>query len=568
LSRTQKPGTTFGSEGKTFWFRPDADVLIDFNELTPPSGVYPIDQRPSWATYGDRLLEVGGSTENLVVTGDYKYWKQGIRPPKVVPEVTLTGTGWTAELIVYYTLYDAESDERSALSAPSATQSASNQGIRADNMDDVADALGRATHVEAWLSVDGGLPRLAVQREIGMTGNVTLPDSLGELGESFTEEFELFPRCRYNVIWHDRQIMSGDDENPNRIYVSLIGLPERRALFSLDTKTRQPVTGLFVVNDQLIVGCPFAQERMHGYTEDDLGIEIAQPNIGLVSHWSVQVIHGYAWFLSQIGWYVTDGSAWFFVSKDIDTKLAAEYETDRVQYEDTWSVYDPKSHVYIADAGTNHSSFTGQSVRWAADYKPVLPAVGGGMGQPNWSYDVSTRIYNCGAVMAVPGSKRHDVFFGGPNGIIYKQIPENETDAGDSYNKLFHVIHATEYFGDCGGDLAHGKEITEVDFFVRSEFSQWEGAVYSGDAEPYPQATPAFETGTVAASELIIEDDFIYTMQPQWTHRYPTVQLPGQGFQVEIVATAPTDDFEYAGYAMEWKEGIYDRTPALAEELS
>jgi hypothetical protein len=150
--------------------------------------------------------------------------------------------------------------------------------------------------------------------------------------------------------------------------------------------------------------------------------------------------------------------------------------------------------------------------------------------------------------MAIPGSKRQDVFFGGPDGIIYKQGIGLQSDAADSYQKVFHVIHATEYFGDCGGDLAHGKEITEIDFFVRAESSSWEGAIYSGDAEPYPQATPSFETGTVAASELVIsEDGFDYTMQPQWTHRYPTVQLPGQGFQVEIVAALPEDDFEYAG---------------------
>lgn len=535
-------------------------MALDFHELVPPATIYAINSRPSWATYGDRLLEVGGSTENMVVTGDYRYWKQGIRPPKMVPAVTLAGTGWTADLIVYFTLYDEESDERSALSAASATTSAVNQAITVTNLDDVSDPLGRATHAEAWLSVDGSLPRLAVQRQIGMVGDVTLPSTLGELGETFAEDFDLFARCRYNVAWHDRQVMSGDDENPNLIYVSLIGLPERRALFSLPTKTRQRVTGLFVVNDQLIVGCQFAQERMHGYTEDDLAIEIAQPNIGLVSHHSVYVHDGYAWFMSQRGWYLTDGSAWFYMGKDVEQKFAAEYEANRVDYEQGFAAFDPKSKVYLAGVGTSHSDLAGLDLQWAADVKPVVPQEGGGMAQPNWSYDVSTRRYHCGAVLAIPGSKRQDLFLGGPAGIIYKSVPDAIDDAGDTNQKAFYVVHATEYFGDCGGDLAHGKEVTEVDFFLKSELNGWDGVVYAGDAEPFPQLRPSFETGTIAASYLEIDTE---AMQPQWTHRFPTQQLVGQGFQVEITAVAPDDDFEYAGYSMEWKEGIYDRSAAV-----
>jgi hypothetical protein len=35
----------------------------------------------------------------------------------------------------------------------------------------------------------------------------------------------------------------------------------------------------------------------------------------------------------------------------------------------------------------------------------------------------------------------------------------------------------------------------------------------------------------------------------------------GQGFAVEIVVAAALDDFEIAGYEMEWHDGPFDRLP-------
>jgi len=97
-----------------------------------------------------------------------------------------------------------------------------------------------------------------------------------------------------------------------------------------------------------------------------------------------------------------------------------------------------------------------------------------------------------------------------------------------------------------------------VNLYVRSENNAWFCAVYGGDAEPYPQLVPSFESGTIAASQIYSGD---YLMQPQWTHRFPTPQVVGQGFAVEIVVAAALDDFEIAGYEMEWHDGPFDRFP-------
>lgn len=566
IARTQLPGSSFGSLGLTVWFRPDAPSLIGgFHTLTPPPGVVPIDTPVSWANYrGESLLETGGSSENMVVTGDFGYWKQGIRPPVNPPTGTLGGAGWTASLIAAFTWYDEKTAEHSALSESSVIFAAANQALTITNAN-IVPTNPRVTHIGIWLSVDGNLFRLAALRQIGVAGSITLPSTIGELGEAFVEDFDVFPRCKFNVIWHDRQVMAGDDQNPNIIYFSLIGLPERRALFSIPTKSGQPVTGLFVVNDQLIVGCPFASERVSGYTEDDLGIEIAQPQIGLLSNGGVQVIHGYAWVPTHLGWYVTDGAAWYFMSLDIDSVFIREYEAHRFNYEGMWSVHDPNTRVYVAGVGT-HTDTAEADTRWIADYKPTIPLAGGGMQQPNWMYDTSARPYYCGAALALPRSRRADVFFGGPDGFIYKQDSTlNNDDSADTNLKTMHIISATEYMGDCGGDLAHGKEVTDVQFYLRAEFSAWEGRIHAGDAEPYPQAIPSFDTGIIPASfaEILTPDNVLHTMQPEWTHRFPTPQLVGQGFQFELLVPSADPDVEFAGYDLNWHDGPYDRFSAV-----
>lgn len=558
LARSIVPGS--GVNGHTYWFRPDANSTGKFNEITPPSGIFPVDARPSWATYDLSLLEVGGSTANMVVTGDYDYWTQGMRAPKIKPAAALTGTGWTADLIVYLSEFDEKSGERSSLSIGSDTLTAANQTVKITNVSDMQ-LNPRTTHIEAWLSVDGSLPRLASQREVGFSGDWTMPSSLDQLGEAFTEDFDLFPRCKYNVVWHDRQVMSGDDLNPTIIYFSLIGLPERYSLISVETKTRQRVVALFVVNDQLIVCTQFAWERVSGYTVDDIAIEIFQPNIGCISHHGIVKTHNLAWVPNMLGFHVTDGSAAYPMAMDIDSKFMSEYAANRENYEDMWGVHDPNSRVYQAYVGAHTDDiFTGLNVMWVADYKPVIQQSGGGSSQPNWMYDSITRSLTCAALLALPGVRRQDVFYGDSQGFIYKSDPDDISDFSDTNLKTAHFISATEYMGDVGGDPAHGKQVTEAQVFMRAENNAWSVALHAGDAEPYPQDVPCYQANVAASFEEITDGTIVYTMQPKWTHRFPIpTENAGQGYALEIVIPSARTDTQLVGYGLDWHEGPYDR---------
>lgn len=563
LARTVQPGT-FGIAGKTLWARPQEMISgfvgqLAFQEMVPPTGIFPVDARPSWATYDESLLETGGSTLNMVITGHFNYWSQGIRAPTIKPAAALTGTGWTAVLLVYVSIFDELTNERSPLSVASDALTAANQGIKLTNVASIQ-LPDRATHIEAWLSVDGSVPRLAGQRQIGFTGDWILPSQLGDLGEAFTENFDLFPRCKYNVAWHDRQVMAGDDLNPNLIYFSLIGLPERYSLLSIETKTRQPVTALFVVNEQLIVCTQFAWERVTGFTEDDLGIDIFEPNISCISHHGIVKTHNLAWVPSMLGFHVTDGASQYFVAHDIDVTFVAEYEANRSNYEDMWAVHDPNTRVYQAYVGPA-SDTNNRNTWWVADYKPILSQVGGsGAAQPNWMYDSITRSMTCGALLALPRSHRQDVFFGDSTGMIYFSDPFSTTDFLDTNLKTAHFISSTEYMGDLGGDLMHGKEVTELQIFMTAERNAWSVALHAGDAEPFPQDPPCYSADIAASFKQITIGPTTYTFQAKATHYFPILtRNAGQGYMVEIVIPSADVSTKLAGYAMDWHEGSYDR---------
>ena len=102
---------------------------------------------------------------------------------------------------------------------------------------------GRATHLELWISAAGGLPQMVTRVRMGTTTFVESTAS-EDLGESFMGAFERFPRCTMNAIWNDRQLMAGDPDNPDRVYMSELFFPERYTGLNFRTKDGAPVTGM------------------------------------------------------------------------------------------------------------------------------------------------------------------------------------------------------------------------------------------------------------------------------------------------------------------------------------
>jgi hypothetical protein len=201
------------------------------------------------------------------------------------------------------------------------------------------------------------------------------------------------------------------------------------------------------------------------------------------------------------------------------------------------------------------------------------------MGQPNWSYDVSTREYTCGALMGLPGGRRQDVYQGGTNagtGGIWKTndlTSDPQDDNGDALAKQLWLVGGADFYLDAGGDLLHGKRFTAIEMFVVSEENAWEFNLYGGDEHAYVALgdlvgasgtrVSSFASGSIAASSANLMGTLgtLYAA-PKTVHPFALPQVVGRALTWEVKAGAP-NGMDFRGFQVEWKEGPAPRTPAF-----
>lgn len=259
--------------------------------------------------------------------------------------------------------------------------------------------VSRCSHCELWISTGGGLPQLVMRVAIGVT---TVTESVADanLGESWIGAFERFPRCTMNIIWHDRQLMAGDPDNPDTVYMSETFYPERYAGLSFKTRGGEPVTGLLALRDFCLV---FSRTRMYileGYSEDDFELKPAEQSLGSIGHECNKVVHGAAYIWTDKGPYAYNG-AWHPLSPE------NEFTTPSVS-DSIWvrGVVDPDSNTYsvVSDSLNLFDRYNSLvlpndplnnifSNILVFDYTTVQPETGGGMGTARLSLDAQS-IFN------------------------------------------------------------------------------------------------------------------------------------------------------------------------------
>lgn len=167
--------------------------------------------------------------------------------------------------------------------------------------------MSRATHIELWLSVAGGLPSLIMRLAVGTT-TVTENTAASDLGETFIGAFERFPRCTMNVIWNDRQIMAGDPENPDTLYLSDTFQPERYAGKNMRTRGGDFITGILALRDYVLVFTRTQTYMLQGYSDNDLNFTCIEQSLGSIGHLCNKVVHGMAYVWTVKGPYMYNGS--------------------------------------------------------------------------------------------------------------------------------------------------------------------------------------------------------------------------------------------------------------------
>lgn len=164
----------------------------------------------------------------------------------------------------------------------------------------------RATHLELWLQPIADFPRLALRVPRG-TKTLTEATSLGDLGEAFITAFQRMPRGTVNAIYHDRQIVAGDPENPDTVYLSELFYPERWSGFAYRTKSGEPITGLLATRDYCLVFTRNSTYMLQGYTDTDYTFQLVDQSLGAVGHNCNKVIHGNPYVWSEKGPMVFNG---------------------------------------------------------------------------------------------------------------------------------------------------------------------------------------------------------------------------------------------------------------------
>jgi hypothetical protein len=155
----------------------------------------------------------------------------------------------------------------------------------------VVKPVQRISHVELWVSVGGALPRFILRVRIGTTA-VTESVATLALGEAFTDNYEPMPHGTYNVIYNSRQIMAGVAGRLDRVFISLVGYPERYGGLNFQVKYGETIVGLVRTRDYVVVLCPKSSYRLQGFTEDDFTLSVLEPEIGGLSHGANAVCGG------------------------------------------------------------------------------------------------------------------------------------------------------------------------------------------------------------------------------------------------------------------------------------
>jgi hypothetical protein len=586
----------WGIAGHVFVWGPNLTPV----KITLPqhvNAVRPEASRPSFATFNsnaiNRLFMVGGWSDNLVLTENLSLARQGLMGPTQelisgagsglkVGVAATTGPGPTGSAVCYLRFYDAVNTRHSPLSGASPAVTLANQARAWTNLP-VTDPDGSATHIEGWVSMDGYAPRFCWRRDLGAT-TVTEAVATGALGDAYTEDYVRFPRCRYNVIWHDRQVMAGDDRYPDRLYFSLLNDPENYGGFWLRTRKGERIVGLISLRDQLIILCPTSSYVVNGYTEDDITMDILEPEIGGISHSMVAYADGYAFVASHRGIYLCTGSAFHLVSRDFQDTWRRDYRAHSSTYEGLgWAVYDVDESVvklYVGPSTLSHdpslldpgdeapAGFT----YWVLDTTKLLAENGGNFAQPDLMIDArcigrgATEV--CGAVLRPPGSRQGRLYTGNQSGIVYAENSITRSlDGGDVYGAggipIEWVIRTPHYWmAGAGGDPHVGRKIVRswiyydpgLDIYNDSELESLTSNVklyMGGDNAPdrtnpvnmdlvnVPVWTPDMSTWMVWPTELYWEPNvagkgvtyrFSMTAPPPTSlfHGFGCVHVPGQ----------------------------------------
>lgn len=491
LATTAPASATVGLSGKLFVFD-----LASSTEMPLPDNLTITRGRASFASWvrGEitRKYICGAASDNLVFTENKAVYRLGIQAPTgaltntAAPVNSQIGyqasgaAGITGSVIPYLRFFDRKNGRRSPLSGPGAAITLTNQGL---SFSAVPSGPNRSdtgvSHVEVWVSVDGGLPRFYYRRDIGVSSFSGNPTTLGE---AETEDIAELPVCSMNAIYHDRHVMAGDGSNPDRVYFSNQEDPETYGGLYLSTRNGEPVIGLAVVRDVLIIQCPTIHYYVQGYDETDLTMNVLEPYIGGLGHHTITYWNDVAVIPGTLGWYLCTGVSMQPIGDGIFDETWRKSILENDYRTNSWATTDMNSGLVklnIRNQGVSIYGFpTSVYTEWVLDLR----------GGVNLMFDTCAFDRSAGATLANPGYYTPQLYSAGADGRIYL---ENVQYARDGSSNIEHVIHTPHKVVVEPIDPADCVRFVKGWAIVSNEFAAITVGVYAGNEYAWRQVAPS-----------------------------------------------------------------------------
>lgn len=525
-----------------------------FSLQTLPVGIKGARVRPSIVKYKGRTYVYGMFSAPVVITETRRIWQAGVPAPTGKPTLTAGSSsgGSTGIGIGYLTFLEKDVGrviQESNPSTPSASVSVTGQGFSWTNLPTTS-VNARVTHIRGYRSMDGSIPGLVWERQLGVTSvSENVPtDQLGERlpileGLDGAFDVDVFgrgvpPNGRFAEVYHDALWVAGDYDHPTRVYYSRLFEPESFNTVQkdngwFDTRDGEAVTGLKRWGDLLIVGCLRACYAIQGFDSGDYQMVKLSNYYGVLSHHSMVRVgpNSDLWAAGQEGVWLFNGSFRDLMKSDLRNHWRDDYRANKLLYEDCFAAEDRFARTYQLAipqaAGADQQTF-----KYIGHWADVQEG-----SDPWWTFDRRTRQDSAIGTLLIGDDDHYgELLTGSCDGFIRKEnVESDDDDDGDAFAKAMTITTKHYFFGDQSGDDAHGRSYTGLDLFLKNENTAVTVAAYAGD-----------DTANQAVS-------------PQWSHVVPAdassdprprvprtskhvdglAQVNGKGVTLKFTATSP-----------------------------
>jgi hypothetical protein len=509
-----------------------------------------------------RTYIVGNFARMQVYTEYGQLVAGGILAPPSAPTLS-AGTGSSGSLglaIGYITFLHKQGQQvmqESNPSAPSETFELQGNGRTWSDIPTTA-TDSRVTHVRGYVSVDGALPKMVWERQLGVSsvtenvltsalGDLTLPLQVGLDGESDVDVFArgVLPYCKFGAMYHNSAYYAGDPLHPDRIYKSRINEPESvNAIQSIDdadsgyleTLDGEAVTGLKRWNDLLLVTCLRCVYAIQGFDAGDLQIIKISNFYGCVSNAALANVgpEGDVWGPGQDCIWRYDGTFHDLTYDDLRDFWRDNYRENPDLFQlECFAAEDRVTSTYKLQVPLPSAAPVGvNSFKWIGHYEPVINGE-----LPWWVFDYRGRSDSImGLLLAGNSSTFLESYTGSCDGKVRKEnVASDGDDDGDTYGKRLRLLTKHFFFGDQGGDWAHGRNYQALDIFLKNSNNAVTVSAWAGDDTASEEALAPQWTRTISASAVTLPRSKVALTSISFNG---LTEINGKGIALEFVAQA------------------------------